>query len=128
MPLGLNVADSDSQEFILVMMTITGTIAIVEKLAGVSTSAQSVGYINIFVGVGVATLLLEAFSYVLPGFASGLAVLAALTMIITKGAPFWAIVSKTVGGSSTTSPPATNPQSTTASSGNQTLQQPGSIK
>lgn len=121
----LEVADSDAQEFILVMMTVTGTIAVVEKLAGVSQSAQSVGYINIFVGVGVATLLLELLSYALPQFASGLAILAVLTMIVTKGAPFWNIVGTVVSGSGTSnaqnaaSPPATvatmqSPNTTTA--------------
>jgi hypothetical protein len=105
---GLDVASNDSQKFILIMMTITAAAVVTEKLAG--SSEVSASYIQIFIGLMVATMLLEAISYVIPEFASGLAVVAMITVIFTKGQIFWSAIAKVTGGTTTTT--TTSPSST----------------
>jgi hypothetical protein len=103
-PLGLNFSfTNDAQKIIIVSMTITGIVSLVEHLATPTTpntpanTSLSVG--SIMVGTFVATGLLLGMSYFLPEFASGLAIVAMTATLFDRGKPFWDIVSKVVGNS-----------------------------
>ena len=116
---GLDVATSDAQKTILVMMTIVVVAVTVEKLSQSNEQAQATGYAKTFVAAAVATLLLEGLSYVLPEFAIGLSVVAVVTVIISKGKPFWSAIANVTGGNSATPPIPTvgktkTPQSNTS--------------
>jgi hypothetical protein len=118
---GLDVATSDAQKTILVMMTIVIVAVTVEKLSQSNSQAQATGYAKTFVAAAVATLLLEGLSYVLPEFAIGLSVVAVVTVIISKGKPFWSAIANVTSGNSATPPiptvgktNTTTPQSNTS--------------
>lgn len=102
--IGLDVATSDAQKTILVMMSIVVVAVTVEKLSQSNAQAQATGYAKTFVAAAVATLLLEGLSYVLPEFAIGLAIVAVTSVVISKGQPFWSAVAKVTGGNSATPP------------------------
>lgn len=84
----------ESQKIILVAMTVVVMVAIVEKFK--DNSIQN-SLIQIFVGAFVATTLLLLLSYVMPEFAVGLAAVAAVSMVLTNGQPFWDAINTVVG-------------------------------
>jgi hypothetical protein len=99
---GLDVATSDAQKTILVMMSIVIVAVTVEKLSQSNEDATATGYVKTYVAAAVATCLLEALSYVLPEFAIGLSVVAVTTVVISKGKPFWAAIANVTGSGSKT--------------------------
>ena len=85
---------SKDQKLILMMMSVVVVAAFVERYSGVKETATVE---QIIVGAFIATALLLLLSYVNSEFAVGLAVVAALTMVVAKGQPFWDAIGKVTG-------------------------------
>ena len=83
----LQFQQSDSQKVVIMAMTVIVVAALVERYSGKVKETATVP--DIFIGAFIGTLILLLLSYILPEFAVGLAVIAAVTMIVSKGAPFW---------------------------------------
>lgn len=107
---------SDAQKIIVITMTVTVVVALVENLhigpslasptasgrAGISSGTtkaevkqQGVSNASIIVGGFVSGGILLAMSYFLPEFASGLSIVAMLATVLDRGKPFWDIISTT---------------------------------
>lgn len=97
----LNFAEGDAQTLILVLMVIMVVTVTVEHLNGAQGATD---YVTEWVAAAIATALLLAISYVLPEFAVGLALVAVVTVVFTKGQVFWNAVSNlsSVSGSNST--------------------------
>lgn len=87
-------------------ITIIVIAALVERYSGVQETASVP---QIFVGAFVAGSILMALSYVLPEFSVGLAAVATVTMVVSKGQPFWDAINKVFKKSSATPNPPTSP-------------------
>lgn len=92
-PISVNFQQSDSQKLIFVAMTVVVVAAFVERYSGVKETATVP---QIFIGAFVATAILLMLSYFIPQFAVGLAVTAAVGMIVSKGEPFWSAINAVV--------------------------------
>jgi hypothetical protein len=97
------------QKVIFTSITVVVVAAIIEHFAAASgTPAATTTIPHILLGAFIATALLILLSYILPEFAEGIAGIAALGMIITKGEPFWAALNNILGsntGSIVETPP-----------------------
>lgn len=98
--ISINASDqSQAQRLILTFITVTVAAAFVERYSGKVQQTASVP--QIFIGAFVAVALLILLSYVLPEFAVGLAATAMITMLLTKGQPFWDAINHVVGTTAT---------------------------
>lgn len=101
---GVNFKESNAQKLILISMTMVIVAAFVERYSGTKETATIP---QIFIGAFVATALLLLLSYVLPEFAVGLAVTAMVSMIVSKGQPFWDALNKVFKNPTTPITPST---------------------
>lgn len=109
----VNFAATDAQKMILIFMVIMVVAVTIEKLANKSGATITGGYVDIFVATFIITLILEGLSYILPEFAVGIAGVAVITVIFTKGEVFWGAVSTAVKnptGTPTPTPTPTGPE------------------
>lgn len=89
---------NDSQKLILVAMTITVIVALVENAHKDSTKDKSyTPPSTIIIGGFVSGAILLGLSYFIPEFASGLAIVAMVATVLEKGNPFWNIVLNLTG-------------------------------
>lgn len=107
---------NDAQKVIVITMTITVMVALIENLhngpslasptapgrAGITSGttqaevkANGVSNASIIVGGFVSGALLLGMSYFLPEFASGLSMVAMLATVLDRGKPFWDIIGVT---------------------------------
>lgn len=84
---------NDAQTVILITMTITGLVSVIENIHAVDKS-KTIPIIRIVVGTFVSGALLLAMSYAVPEFASGLSIVAMTATILDRGKPFWESVSQ----------------------------------
>lgn len=95
----LQFQKSQSQDIILVCIVVIISSSLVEKYSG--DTAVTTSTATIFIGAFVAGLLLILLSYVLPEFAVGLAAVAVVTVLVSKGQPFWTALDKLIPNSAT---------------------------
>lgn len=89
---------SDAQKIIVISMTITGIVAIVEKIHDPGASGdKGVPIPSIIVGTFVSGTILIGASYFAPEFASGLAVVAMIATVLERGKPFWELIGAVTG-------------------------------
>lgn len=95
----LNFTANDSQKIILISMVTVAVVTIVEQIATNNQTQLPLMSVaeRVAVGAFIATAILLLFSYVLPEFAVGLAVVTAVTVVLTKGQPFWDAINAVVG-------------------------------
>ncbi len=112
-----------AQTIIVMALVSTGVVASIKNIAG----APNVAPIQtILVGVFIGGALLLAISYVLPEFASGLAVVALLTTVLTQNAtPFWTAIAKAVGTTVPSTTSNTQAQANANAQGGQSPSEPG---
>lgn len=85
---------NDAQKIIVICITITGIVAIIESLnTGPNERRAPVG--TILVGTFISGGLLLGMSYFLPEFASGLSIVAMLATVLDRGKPFWMAIERT---------------------------------
>lgn len=88
---------SDAQKIIIVSLSITVIVALIENAHNDPKTASPVNPPRIIVGGFVSGAILLGMSYFVPEFASGLAIVAMLTTILEKGKPFWDIIGSLTG-------------------------------
>lgn len=79
---------NDAQKIIVITMTITGLVAIIENL-NTGENLRRTNVSTIIVGTFISGGLLLGMSYALPEFASGLSIVAMLATVLDRGKPFW---------------------------------------
>lgn len=85
---------TDSQKLILVSLTATGIVSLIEEVSGKQKSGSAA---TIIVGTFVSGAILLGMSYFVPEFASGLAIIVLAVTVLEKGKPFWDVVAGAVG-------------------------------
>lgn len=84
---------TDSQKLILVSLTATGIVSLIEEVSGKQKGNAG----TIIVGTFVSGAILLGMSYFVPEFASGLAIIVLAVTVLEKGKPFWDVVGGAVG-------------------------------
>ena len=112
----------NAQKLIIVGLVITASVTIIEIVGGnIVATGPAVGPLQpgqtrpntkvtgnvgqVLVGSFVAGVLLLGMSYFLPEFATGLAVVTMTATVFSRGAIFWALVTKVTGAQSSTPSP-----------------------
>ena len=97
----VNFASTDAQKLILILMVVLVVAVTVEKLGGAKSSGS---FVSTFVGAFILGLMLEAISYILPEFAVGIALVAVVSVLLSKGQAFWEDIGTATSGKKATNP------------------------
>lgn len=94
-----------AQRSIIIMMVALMIVTMIENAVEPKPAVPNIG---IILGTFVAGAILLMFSYFVPNFAVGLAAIALVATIFTRGRVFWDAISRVTGTAGTTATGATN--------------------